>query len=69
MANARLNIDLHDEQEQWLSIFQQCYGDTISMQDVQELKPAFVLSIYIQFVKITLNANLDNMRMVRFFLY
>lgn len=34
------------------------------MQDIQELKPPFVMSIYLQFVKITLNASLTNMKMI-----
>lgn len=64
-ATGRFSSELQEDRERWLSVFSESYDMSMSMQDLQELKPPFVLSIYLQFVKSTLNASLDNMKMVR----
>lgn len=67
MASGSNNVEqVEEDQRHWISIFQQCYNmDSVTLQDVKELKAPFVLKIYMHFVKITLNASLDNMKLVR----
>ncbi|KAF2349631.1 Kinetochore protein Nuf2 [Trinorchestia longiramus] len=58
------SAELQEERERWICVFKEGFDKDCTVQDVQELKPAFVFSIYLQFTKIFLGASLDNMKLI-----
>ena len=63
------NIASEEDKIEWVDTFQSLSDAQILVSDFTELKSSFVLKIYMGFVKLRLQANMDNLSSVSLMLH